>query len=48
MLSKLNCESSERGSYLGFANALPLEFGSALRQISVSGAECPFGGLVFG
>jgi hypothetical protein len=47
MLCKLDCESSERGLYLGFADALPLAFGSALQQISVSGAECPFGGLVF-
>jgi hypothetical protein len=48
MLCKLDYESSERGSYLGCSNALPLEFGFALRQISVSGAECPFGELVFG
>jgi hypothetical protein len=48
MLCKLDYESSERGSYLGCANALSLELGFALRQISVSGAKCPFGGLVFG
>jgi hypothetical protein len=33
MLCELDCESSERGSYLGCA----VEFDSGLRQISASG-----------
>jgi hypothetical protein len=48
MLCKLDYESGERGSYFGCANALPLELGFALRQLSVSCTECPFVELVFG